>query len=907
LGILDDATKNNIYTKSDSVLQPEWNTPVFAELYQAKMAHQEKEEKVAAAAQVGANEKVVIPVTAAHRTSLARILHRVAMKNRVGMVGPIPTKQEDIYRNIDMLGRTLSMPRLSNDVATKANAARALFNTILTDQGNKLQTWITSAGFNLNTVFDKDQNNIKNEVKRKLAKPGMRGKELTTVYYQFKQEAQKKLEATFQTLLDSESAGNKFRQFNQKNKLDTDTQNSLKLEGVQEASRDANGNIVYKSLKENIPKTYQDIANFSLNPYNRFPNNTARGQYLDKLSEVVANGKDNTNRPLYNGKIKTKILQDIANLKTFYVGTTNQFKGLDYYTNSSVNSADILEQIGAATDLQTDYSKILETAAKSHLFLTQNAMGPLPSFEKFMQLVEGNKIQEENKPKQPTTAAKGGVIYASTGTLVDYQPRGTDTVPAMLTPGEFVVNRSATQKHLPLLRAINNGVTNPKKLSKGGMAYLAEGGLAELQRSFADLGSWYPDADRISQVKQETATQANEMAKQKEKDRACIDKIYGEEKTKQSKRLEATGSEEYRESIRQTEEARMASMDKRREIFTEIKRMQDSFIAQFRQDLASIREETGLNSLADIFAKFPRLKAESEFTKSTGDVTKLSGKDIDKNVKNFRDNLSKILNTVNGNTQTFAAAEDIKNMFDIKAFGAKSFSTAKPKALDENKARNKEELQKAIEDCKTATAQSKQFGGMIYASQGTLVNYQPRGTDTVPAMLTPGEFVVNRQSTSKNLPLLRAINSNRYQTGGVVAPKYYKDGALASSMAQTAGAIAGMIGIKLDTKTLESDLKSAFNTGAQQLKTQLQNIFGLQAEDRSILASFGTNLTNLVSQLAQVNIPPEIRFSMQPVQVNITGAQGLTDAAQSLIDGAIKKAFNNFLSINDLQGTYKAP
>lgn len=907
LGVLDNITKENIYVKPDGVLQPEWNTPVFAERYKAKIAQQEKEEKVAAAAQVGANEKVVIPVTAAHRTSLARILHRVAMKNRVGMVGPMPNKQEDIYRNIDMLGRTLSMPRLSNDVATKANATRSLFNTILTDQGNKLQTWITSAGFNLNTVFDKDQNNIKNEVKRKLAKPGMRGKELTTVYYQFKQEAQKKLEATFQTLLDSESAGNKFRQFNQKNKLDTDTQNSLKLEGVQEASRDANGNIVYKSLKENIPKTYQDIANFSLNPYNRFPNNTARGQYLDKLSEVVANGKDNTNRPLYNGKIKTKILQDIANLKTFYVGTTNQFKGLDYYTNSSVNSADILEQIGAATDLQTDYSKILETAAKSHLFLTQNAMGPLPSFEKFMQLVEGNKIQEENKPKQPTTAAKGGVIYASTGTLVDYQPRGTDTVPAMLTPGEFVVNRSATQKHLPLLRAINNGVTNPKKLSKGGMAYLAEGGLAELQQSFADLGSWYPDADRISQVKQETATQANEIAKQKEKDRVCIDKIYGEEKIKQSKRLEATGSEEYRESVRQTEEARMASMDKRREIFAEIKRMQDSFIAQFRQDLASIREETGLNSLADIFAKFPRLKAESEFTKSTGDVTKLSGKDIDKNVKNFRDNLSKILNTVNGNTQTFAAAEDIKNMFDIKAFGAKSFATAKPKALDENKALNKEELRKAIEDCKTATAQSKQFGGMIYASQGTLVNYQPRGTDTVPAMLTPGEFVVNRQSTSKNLPLLRAINSNRYQTGGVVAPKYYKDGALASGMAQTAGAIAGMIGIKLDTKTLESDLKSAFSTGAQQLKTQLQNIFGLQAEDRSILASFGTNLTNLVSQLAQVNIPPEIRFSMQPVQVNITGAQGLTDAAQSLVDGAIKKAFDNFLSINDLQGTYKAP
>ena len=59
--------------------------------------------------------------------------------------------------------------------------------------------------------------------------------------------------------------------------------------------------------------------------------------------------------------------------------------------------------------------------------------------------------------------------------------------------------------------------------------------------------------------------------------------------------------------------------------------------------------------------------------------------------------------------------------------------------------------------------------------------------------------------------------------------------------------------------------------------------------------------------MSQINIPPEIRFSMAPVQVNITGAQGLTDVAQGLIDGAIKKAFDGFLSVNNLLGTYKSP
>lgn len=42
----------------------------------------------------------------------------------------------------------------------------------------------------------------------------------------------------------------------------------------------------------------------------------------------------------------------------------------------------------------------------------------------------------------------------------------TDTVPAMLTPGEFVVNKQATQENLPLLHAINDGKT--QKLQRGG-------------------------------------------------------------------------------------------------------------------------------------------------------------------------------------------------------------------------------------------------------------------------------------------------------------------------------------------------------------------------------------------------------------------------------------------------------
>ena len=59
-------------------------------------------------------------------------------------------------------------------------------------------------------------------------------------------------------------------------------------------------------------------------------------------------------------------------------------------------------------------------------------------------------------------------------------------------------------------------------------------------------------------------------------------------------------------------------------------------------------------------------------------------------------------------------------------------------------------------------------GGPVYLSEGSK-NVVPGvgNTDTVPAMLTPGEFVVNKKATEKNFPLLQSIN-NGYNLGGRV-------------------------------------------------------------------------------------------------------------------------------------------
>ena len=62
---------------------------------------------------------------------------------------------------------------------------------------------------------------------------------------------------------------------------------------------------------------------------------------------------------------------------------------------------------------------------------------------------------KNNNRVVPQARSNGGMIvkrFASGGMAM-----GTDTVPAMLTPGEFVVNRAATKKFKPILKSINDG------------------------------------------------------------------------------------------------------------------------------------------------------------------------------------------------------------------------------------------------------------------------------------------------------------------------------------------------------------------------------------------------------------------------------------------------------------------
>ena len=126
-------------------------------------------------------------------------------------------------------------------------------------------------------------------------------------------------------------------------------------------------------------------------------------------------------------------------------------------------------------------------------------------------VIEAQKItmdREINKAANigdPIMKARGGMIYANRGMFV---PRGTDTVPAMLTPGEFVVNRAAVQRgnNLALLMAMNGGggassMGGAMGMSRGGVVYMADGGLlSELKEMYASAGSSIIGQDNMSSL-----------------------------------------------------------------------------------------------------------------------------------------------------------------------------------------------------------------------------------------------------------------------------------------------------------------------------------------------------------------------------------------------------------------------
>ena len=152
--------------------------------------------------------------------------------------------------------------------------------------------------------------------------------------------------------------------------------------------------------------------------------------------------------------------------------------------------------------------------------------------------------------------------------------------------------------------------------------------------------------------------------------------------------------------------------------------------------------------------------------------------------------------------------------------------------------------QAQTEEDQRQEALHKNMGGLIYASRGRFI---PRGTDTVPAMLTPGEFVVNREAVNRGNNLQLLTNINRGAGAGEdigQGVKGFKVGGLLRRRRGGGGDVGGdsspeMGGLSSETITQLSSSLSAFNS---ELTKNIEALRGLKLNVTLDTANVNVNL-----------------------------------------------------------------
>jgi len=185
--------------------------------------------------------------------------------------------------------------------------------------------------------------------------------------------------------------------------------------------------------------------------------NLGKAQGIDPalIKQVAAEAQMNAEDKANAAKADQKIIQFTDQLKELYQGQVDANKALNEEAKTRQAAiqnevvAPTLKAITENTNLLGVEIKNLSTAINTLAVAASKPVAvPVPA-------------SAAPSPPVPAVvaggAAKGGLIYANKGMLVNYQPKGIDTVPAMLAEGEFVINRDDTKKNLGLLRAINAG------------------------------------------------------------------------------------------------------------------------------------------------------------------------------------------------------------------------------------------------------------------------------------------------------------------------------------------------------------------------------------------------------------------------------------------------------------------
>jgi TP901 family phage tail tape measure protein len=628
-----------------------------------------------------------------------------------------------------------------------------------------------------------------------------------------------------------------------------------------------------------------------------------------------------------------------------------------------------------------------------------------------------NQSNQNEETKKPKAKASGGLIYASTGKYVNFEPRGTDTIPAMLSPGEFVVNARSTSKHLPLLQSINKssgGIIKPK--------YYTDAGLVE---DFSTLGKGLADFWRYTtgtqkKIEHEDTTGAvgsglnltgsglkiiSELPK-------LIEGVSGASTPDILNRI-SHGAHQYAPGVNLFGDiiSGIGYGQHLADSHTSVADKTKSGVSLGQKTISAIANIGQMSGLKNILGfNLGRSSAAATVGAEVinGAITGLNDK---KGIATGYGPVARmVLGAITGNSNTDNASGDISrggiySTIAAVAGGATSMGAILPLALagagvagvgyeakllaemtgqtaglmEDNQFRSPEIrrhsnnvsnsafylngvpsdqkdlaygtqgslIAKYVSDeqmmdmavrqaqqylsssdatatqpasttdaptiglgssnfkpmTTTSGVQARSNGGLIYASNGALMSAQSKGTDNVPAMLTSGEFVVNRSAAMKHMPLLNAINSGHYTAGGIVnylasggmvAPRYYAGAGPVNGMSGVSNSVNSIGGQDLvgqiqAIKQAMSEMNS-FVPALENVSKSLSD--GLKTGGETIMGA-ASSLLNSASELT--NMPTQINIT-QNGRVDVAGIpQGLNDFGNSVLNSVPKIAENSSL------------
>ncbi|HEY1189161.1 MAG TPA: hypothetical protein VGE74_16015, partial [Gemmata sp.] len=420
-------------------------------------------------------------------------------------------------------------------------------------------------------------------------------------------------------------------------------------------------------------------------------------------------------------------------------------------------------------------------------------------------------------PAAPVTRAYGGDIF---------RPVGTDTVPAMLTPGEFVINARSASANAALLHRINEA---------RGPVYLAGGGRAR--------------KETISEEVQREIRERKEAAARRDDPRNELTTAAALSPFGRAAQELAAEAGERRERGRQAREAanRRSDITGRPTALVPL-----SELRRYR----AIGRALGLGARPDVDDVKRRLARDAADT-AAGDLVAAG------QIRNFN--------------RRAGAFDGIRRPGDEGQRAIAGRVAAVEDRSFEERFRTDEALRRyaAARVARNAGANIKRFAA------GGLVGGAGAG-DTVPSLLTPGEFVLNTATVAR----IGAHNVARFNEGGPVGHvSYLANGGQAQTNTGSSG--GGTVSFTGEAVKAMGDLSSTLSQFVQQAGG-----FGQAAQQ---LAQTFNVFAGSAQALAQAmnNMPKSLTIQgTHQVNVVINGAEvmsKLTPEIQQLVLSSVKE------------------